>query len=257
MLSQIVVCGYCATVSGERRAIDHPLTVDFSGMAVPPLKFILQTEYSPAGVIERPSPGITTSYSPWYLELACDLTGIDAIAVLYWMPTDDESALLMACLNEVPFFTQLMGADFGDGLTRLTARHWPELYTMLVHSNNRTSGRRVLCKVVTPGRVQWVVADQLRKPQQEFVKNEQLLDLIGSSLQTFLRVSRYLIELPDVFEVVGGPDRTDRRLKAMAGLLGGVGGIGQGLQDGVQLDELLDLAQSARDVVKSLLELKD
>ena len=115
----------------------------------------------------------------------------------------------------------------------------------------------MLCKVVTPGRVQWVVADQLRGPQRESFRNEQLLDLIGVSLQTFLRVSRYLIELPDVFEVLGGPDRMTRRLKAIGGLLGSAGDIGQVFQGGVQSDELLDLATAARDVVKSSLELKD
>jgi hypothetical protein len=246
-------------MSGERRAIEHPLWVDFSGRPVPPLKFVLQQDYSPTGVVERPSEGVVTSHSPWYNEVALELTGIDSVAVLYLMPEDDESVLLMACLDHTlePFFKLLTGADFGDALTNLTALHWPDVYAMLLHSNSRAARARALCNVVTPGRIQWVVADQLRGAQREYVSNEHILDIVSTSLHTFLRVSDFPSELPGVIEVLGGPDRITRRLKAVGGLLGATADIGQVFQGGVRADELLDLAKAARDAVKNLLELKD
>ncbi|MDP8911456.1 MAG: hypothetical protein M3M94_05260 [Actinomycetota bacterium] len=246
-------------MSGERRAIEHPLCIDFSGRLVPPLTFLLQTEYSPTGVVERRSDGVITSHTPWYSEVALELAGIDAVAVLYLMPKDNESALLTACLDETvePFFKLLTGADFGDGLTKLTALHWPEVYEMLLRSNERSARGRLLCNVATSARVQWVVADQLRGAQLEYIANERIRDLIVTSLQTFLRVSNFLVELPGVFEVVGGPDRTSRRLNAVAGLLRATSDIGRALQGGVHGDELLDLAKAARHAVNTLVDLKD
>ena len=246
-------------MSGERRAIEHPLVVDFSGHFVPPLRFLLQQDYSPLGVIERPSPGITTSHTPWYTEVVLELTGIDAVAVLYLMHEDDECILLMACLEQSvePFFKHLSGADFGDGLTSLVSRRWPDLYAMLLHSNTRDTRARILCKMATPGQVQWVVADQLRGAEREYIDNERVLDLISTALETYLRVSRYLVELPGVFEVIGGPDRTTRGLNAIGGLLTAAGNIGQTFEDGVLADELVQLASDARDFVKSLLELRE
>jgi hypothetical protein len=246
-------------VSRERQAIEHPLWVDFSDRPVPPLAFLLQREHSPAGVVERLSPGVITSHSPWYSEITLELIGIEAVAVLYVMSKDDESALLMACLDDAvePFFDLLTGADFGDGVTRLTARHWPEVYAMLRHSNDPGTQARVLCNVATPGRVQWAVADHLGGAQPEQIENEQILDLIGASLQTFQRVVNFPVELPGLIQVLGGPDRTTRRLTAVAGLLGATSDIGQSLQGGLRADELLELAQAALGAVDNMLKLKD
>jgi hypothetical protein len=245
-------------MSGERRAIESPLWVDFTGRPVPPLRFLLQREYSPAGIVEPRSDGITASHSPWYSEFVLQMTGIDAVSVLYLMSKDDDTALLMACLDEFPepFFELLSGADFGDGLTRLIAQHWPDLYGMLLASNKRTPGARILCNVATPGRVQWVVADQI-PASTEGVATEQVMDLVGASLQTFARMTNVVSELPGVIDVLGGPDRMSRRLKAVSGLLGSAGDIGAVFQGGMTGNELLALAKSARSVVNDLIALKD
>jgi hypothetical protein len=106
-------------------------------------------------------------------------------------------------------------------------------------------------------RVQWVVADHLHGVQREQIANEQVLDLIGSSLEVFVRVSNFGLELPGLIEVLGGPDRTSRRLKAIAALIGSASDIGGAFQGGVAADELLDLAKAAKNVVKNLVALKD
>ena len=245
-------------MSGERRAIEHPLWVDFTDRPVPPLKFMLQGEYSPSGIVER-SEGLISSYSPWYGEFALDLTGLDAVAVVYVMPKDDDTVLLMACLDTFVegFFGFLSGADFGDKLTLLTARHWPDTYGMLLASTRGTPGARILCNVATPGHVQWVVADQLPAAQVEHVPTDRILDLLGGALQTLIRTSDFYLELPGVIDVLGGPDRTSRRLKAVAGLFNAAGGGAGAFQDGIAADEVLDLAKSARDFVRSLVALKD
>ena len=85
---------YDTAVSGERRAIEHPLLIDLSGRLVQPLKFVLQTTYSPVGIVERPSPGMIIRRTPWYTEVALELTGTDSVALLYLMPKDDDSVLL-------------------------------------------------------------------------------------------------------------------------------------------------------------------
>jgi hypothetical protein len=247
-------------VSGERRAIEHPLLIDFSRRVASPLKFVLQTTYSPAGIVERPSPGVTMSHTPWYTEVALELTGTDSVALLYLMRNDDESLLLAACLDDTfePFFKFLSGADYGDSLTSLTAQHWPEVYAMLVTSNDSAAGGRVLGKVATPsGRVQWVIADDVPSSQVDSIASEQLLDLIGTSVQTVVRATSPWSELPGFIQVFDGPDQFDRRLKALSGLAGAGSDIGGALNGGIDAVELLKLGKAALDAVNDMIALRD
>lgn len=246
-------------MSGERQALENPLWVDFSGRPVPPLAFLLQPECSPKGVVERSSDGVTISHSPWYSEICLELRDVAAVAQLYLMPRTDTFTLLMACLDEAiePFFRTLTGADFGDSLTKLTASHWPDEYALLLRSNDRAHRGRLLCNVATPGRMQWVVAEHLRQAQLDQISIEQILDLVGCSLQTFVRMSNFAFELPGALEVLGGPDRMDRRLSAVAGLLGATAGIGGALQGGLRTEELLDLGRAAQAAVESMIRLRD
>jgi hypothetical protein len=229
--------------------------VDFSGRAVPPLGFVLQPTYTPAGIVERLDDGVTASHSPWYTEYAFQLDGVDAVAVLYLLGRDDESALLMACLGEAPehFFGFLSGADFGDELTRLTAQHWPDVDQMLRRSTALATEGRILCNVATPGRVQWAVADNVRGRQLEHITHDELVDLLQASLHTYTRLADFGTQLPGVIHVLGGPDRVTRRLNLAAGLLGAGADIGKVLQGGVRADELLELAKAAGDVARTLL----
>ena len=245
-------------MSGERRAIESPLLVDFTGWAVPPLKFMLQAEHSPAGIVER-SEGIVVASTPWYREFALEMTGSDGFALAYLMPMDDDTDLLMACLHTTaePYFRAASGADFGDAVTRLTALHWPDIYGFLLASNRRTPRARILCNVATPGQVQWVVADQIPVAQVEHLSAGQFLEFVFDAVEIFLRTSQFYSELPGVIDVLGGPDRTSRRLKAAAGLFGAAGGMTDSLKDGIAIDEVIEVAKSARESLEALIALKD
>lgn len=69
-------------MTNERAAIESPLWVDLTDMPVPPLRFFLQQDYQPSGVVESVGDGITISHSPWYTEVAWELD-LDLVALLY------------------------------------------------------------------------------------------------------------------------------------------------------------------------------
>jgi hypothetical protein len=245
-------------VTGARRAIEHPLFLDFSGYPVPPLKFVLQSEYTPAGIVERPSPGVTASHSPWYSELGLKLTGADETAVVYLLPMGGERGFLAACLDQTfePFFQVMSGADYGDGVTHLVAQHWPDVHAMLLDSNRAAPEGRVLCKVITPGVTQWAVADPVLDSQLNDITSEHLTDLVGTAVRTTVRALDP-IQLPGLIRVLGGPDRTSRRLKAFSSLLGAGADLGGTFQGGIQADELLELGKHALQAVSSMRQLRD
>jgi len=246
-------------MANERAAIESPLWINFEHMPVPPLRFFLQQEYKPTGVVESAGDGITVSHSPWFTEVAWEVKDLDLVALLYLLPMDDETMLLIACLEESvePLFKLLSGPDFGDELTKLVALRWPEQYAMLMHSQSRTPGARLLCNITTPEQVQWVVADQLRGQAREEIHPGRVIDLVGASLETFLRMTNPGTELPGIVHVLGGPDRLTRRLNAVAGLLGGAGDVLGVFVGGVQVTELVSLAKSAYGVVTDLQKLRD
>lgn len=245
-------------MTGSRQAIEHPLFLDFSSQPVPPLKFVLQSEYTPAGIVERPSPGVTASHSPWYSELGLELTGAEETAVVYLLPMGGERGLLAACLDQTfePFFQLMSGADHGDGVTDLVARHWPDVHSMLLHSNRAAPEGRALCNVITPGVTQWVVADPVLDSQLKDITSEHLTDLVGTAVRTTVRALDP-IQLPGLLHVLGGPDRTTRRLTALSSLLGAGANIGGTFQGGIQADELIGLGQQALEAISSMRQLKD
>jgi len=242
----------------HREQIEHPMFLDFSGGPVPPLKFVLQAAYAPAGSIERPMTGLTLTRTPWYTELGIEITGVDATAVLYQIPKGDGSELLVGCLDESfePFFTLLSGPDYGEGVTQLTANHWPEIYDMLRRSSQRAEVGRLLCNVVTPGRVQWVVADNLPADRPDEIPNKQLLDLIGTSIQTYLRASNFGVELPGLVPLLGGPSLFDRRLQAITSLVGTATSLGGVLQGGLKATDLYDLGKSTQEAIERMKAIK-
>jgi hypothetical protein len=65
------------------------------------------------------------------------------------------------------------------------------------------------------------------------------------------------LRLPGVIEVLGGPDRVSRRLKALSGLVGNVADLGGQLQGGIDGSELKDLAKTVVETIQDLRDLKD
>lgn len=252
-------------MAGERRAVENPMRVDLAQSLAPPLGFVLQHDHRPAGLVDELAPGVIRSQTPWHAEFTLTLTGIDAVAVLYLLPVDEHNDLLMACIDTAldPLFGFLTGADFGDPMTTLVATQWPDVYGMLLHGARSTPRRRVLARVQTVTAVQWVVADQIPASAGGF-DAEQAMDLVVGALDVFVRVSRFPTELPGVLEVLGGPDRTTRRLKGLAGLFNSAADFGTSSVDlyeslGGALDgkALADMVKAAREFLSSVREVKD
>ncbi len=246
-------------MTGERNAIAHPLVVDFGGQPIGPLRFLLQDAYAPTGIVEYPSEGMACRHTPWLTEVVLDLTGTTATAVLYLLPKDERTVLLAACLDQVfePFFKLMAGGDYGDAVTRLVATHWPEVHAMLARSNSSSASGRVLAVVTTSGRNQWVVADHVPSSPDHEIPSRQMHDLIGAALTVYSRIANAGVELPGLINVLGGPDRTSRRLTSLAGLLGAVGDFGTAFGGGIKADELYGMAMAAREAVTNAVDLAD
>ena len=241
-------------MNNVRDAISCPLLVDLSSMPVPPLKFFVQVDHSPAGILERISGGMVLSHYPWYTQVTVGLEGLDADIVLYLLPKDDSSALLIACLDEIvdPVYSLMTGPDFGDELSTLVALRWPELFGMLLNSQTQKPSSRMLIRVGTPERLQWAVADELRGRNLQELSHERIGDLFGTSLETFFRTCDPGQELAGLTEVLGGPNRALRLLGTVADILGclttAIGVIGG---TATPLD-IFNSARGARDAFKSV-----
>lgn len=230
--------------------------VDLSTTMSPPMKFLLQRAYRPAGITRLLSNGLTESRFPWYMELALPTSEPGGAGVLYFVPRDENSGLLLACLDEAPtaFFNLMNGVDFGEAVTDLVGRHWPQVLKMLREGQSATPKSRMLCQIRTASKVQWAIADPL--PTLDEVPGARIADLLTTSLKTVLDIVEFPLTLPGVVPVLGGPDRTSRRLTALAGLFGTAGGLDY-LDGGIELHELKDLATSIVETVKNLRALKD
>lgn len=227
---------------------------DFSSVPMPPLKFVLRQEYSPPEGSTRPSPAGTTTKTPWHSEVAIDLAGIDTTAVLYLLERGEETRVLAACIDQTfePFFQLLTGADFGDGIARLTKAHWPVIYSMLEKSTRSDNRGRILANVIVQGRVQWIVADQFSPAELEQVTGDQVIDLIGNAVQTYLRATDVAGQLPGVIQVLGGPDLMSRRLKAVSSLLGATAGMGTALLTGLRPQDVAGFLSGAQEAISTL-----
>lgn len=237
-----------------RHSIDNPMVIDLSSMPVPPLRFVIQPSYEPVGLYEAYSEGFTVAHTPWYTELGLSLNGADSAALLYLIPKDDDTNLLVACLDRTldPLFDLLVGPDYGDELVELVAQHWPDIYEMLRNSQDLAATFRMICNVRTPGHLQWVVADPLRGKSKDEWSSERILDLIGTSLQTMFKFTDFPIELPGAVYVLGGPNQLSRRLSALSGLLNASGDIAGVLQGGISSPDLIKLAIAAKNFLSTI-----
>lgn len=245
--------------SGEAMgAISDAGLIDLSSLPLPALRFMLQQPFEPSGVVEDLGPGFVLAHSPWLGELTAQLTGTSTVAVFYLLPFEDGSGLVMACLDEAfePLYRLLTGADYGRPASALLAREWPEQYRMLAAGQAQDRRSRMLCVVATPGRRQWVVADDVDDIESAIV-GDRLMDLLVASLETCLRAVDFPTALPGLLEVLGGPDRLARRLGAVAGLLGSISSIGSTIEEGVGLDDIAGLGEGLIDVVDAIRRIKD
>ena len=246
-------------MSTARRMISNPREIELPAVLAPP-KMLLQQSYRPSGVAFGPEvPGRFLRAFPGYLELACR-TNLDCYLVTYIVPVEEEVNLLLACIGETfdPFFECATGPDFGDGVSSLVATHWPEVFRMLAESRSTPVRSRILVRVSTATRRQWAVAEPVHGPWGDFdLSDQQILDLVGSATALMLDAVHFPVRLPGVIQVLGGPDRTSRRLKALAGLFSGGADLVGVFQEGVDVTELLEVAKAAAGIVENGLALRD
>lgn len=247
-------------MAGERHAIDDPMGIHYGAMPVPSLKFFLQPSHHPSGIVEQLDSGLTACHTPWFTEVALEVLGVPDVAavVLYVIPKDDDTSWLAACVDHVPdaLHRTLAGADYGDAMTTLVAREWPETYALLLNSQQRTPDTRVLAWIHTTTKTQWVVADELRGSARNEVDHRLAQSLILTALETVIRSTSFPMDLPGAIEVLGGPDRLSRRLTALSTLFTAAGNIGSETADGIEFDELFGIANDVKDFVSGLRDLR-
>ena len=210
------------------------------------------------GRVEHPASDVTIGHTTWYTEIA--LTLIDRTVVLYQMDFTPEQSYLVACLDDYPegWFKLVTGDDFGDRLTELLKKHWPDIYEMLRLSTANAFGHRVLCNLHTAAGVQWVVAEPVAPNAAGMIDEAQLQEFVASSIHVLLRTgSADFFMLPGVVQAMGGHDKLHRRMETISNLIGGAGGIAQGFAGGVRANELVLLGKDLRDFLKGLRGIRD
>jgi len=49
-----------------RTEISEPFAISFANKPVPPLRFLLQDDFKPSGVVEHLPDGLTLGMTPWF-----------------------------------------------------------------------------------------------------------------------------------------------------------------------------------------------
>lgn len=220
----------------QRDSVCNPILLSPDEPGMPRFQFVALDAYKPRGDVTRIEDDINLHSFPWFAEIVgrySDRQGqpIDTWWCINRMPvvgTDFE--LLSACIDGAPesLFHVLSGRDYGDALAGILRRDWPDIYAMLEASTSGDLSRRLLLAVDVGNGRQWMVADVVAGEDRHNIAPAQVEDLIVTALSVALRTNDWLTKLPGILEL--GPDLTTRRLRGMAGILGGVADVGGGLQ---------------------------
>ena len=149
--------------------------------------------------------------------------------VTYLALADPGELLMMACVENWPdpVYELMTGADYGDSVTPLIAKHWPKTFELFCNGNGmeRNPG---LMKVRTTSS-QWLVDsffDAQSTPQDLVIPEAQSIQVGKAVAGLVTDLSGFPLNLPGLLPVLGGDDRTTRRLKALARIFGNLGGLG-------------------------------
>ncbi len=241
-------------MSGIRAQIADPTVLSLTQTTSTPLGFVVVDDVQPRGVQESLDEFSRVQHLPWFDELVLALRGTSAKLCLYRIPVTDELWLQAACLGEFPepFFDMLTKPDYGNALTELVQRHWPEVFDMLVASTQRSLDRRLLMQVQTISSSQWVMADPVRTDDPSASSNAAIESLALCALETVVRFGSPVQCLPGVLEVLAGPDRLSRRLGALNTLFSSATGIGGALGKLVsgQAPDLAEVVEAFRGIAE-------
>lgn len=243
----------------ERMKVCDPLFLQLDDPRAPRLLFAAVEDPPERGKVEQIGPGLKAQHFEWFSELLLQLQDRSGSALpvrlcVYRIAATEDLDLHAACIDSAPegLLSVLGGADYGDALAGLLARHWPDVYSMLEASTAGDLSRRVLMAFDTQHGRQWLVADPVVGEARGWVQPEQLVSLAVDALDVALRVNDFVTRLPQILEL--GPDLASRRLAAWGGLLSGIGGAGDGA---MTLAENGFDTQALSDIVEALKELPD
>lgn len=244
---------------GARRSISNPMVIGWDSLLVPALSFVVTDDHRPLGISETMGTGAIVGSLPWFNEFGFELTGVTTTAgsppwaVLYGIPLEDDRTILAGSIDRTfdPLFRLMSGADYGDPVTALVEREWPDIVALLRAGQADAFGERTLCRIATSSGEQWVVAYELRRDELDGIGHDRLLDVIQTSLGVALRAASFPTALPGLIEILGGPDRVNRVLDTLAGITGLVAdGIGAASDGQLDPKEIYDLLRSGYDLIR-------
>lgn len=226
------------------------MTLASGDAPVPPPLFVVQEPYRPAST-PADRGGWSQRSTDFYDEIAVPLadrrTGTSTVsAVLYALPVIPDAWIVAASIGpayELPFRLMVHG-DQGKAICAIVRQHWPDVWDMLVRSNEMTGGR-VLMRLTLASEEQWLVADLVFTADIAQLSLGWLEDLLLSALSVAVRngdIHRYL---PGLLTGLAGPDRGTRVRAGLATLLGETVDVGEAVKE----DGLAGLPQALLEVV--------
>lgn len=225
-----------------RDDVANPILLSPDELGLQRFQFVSLDTYTPRGAVTQASRDVSVHSFPTFAELVGQYSDSDGKPIALWwcvtrMPvvgTDFE--LLGACIDSAPesLFRVLSGRDYGDALAKILARDWPDIHAMLQASTAGELDRRLLLAVDTGGGRQWMVADVVVGEARKNIDPSQVEDLIVTALSVAIRTNGWITELPGILEL--GPDFATRRRTAIAGILSGVGDVGEAMDGLVKGD---------------------
>jgi hypothetical protein len=207
-------------VSALRESIANPTEFLLENRA-DPFEFMIKSEAPSGGNSVTTPGGDTQNYYPWGLEHAIR---IDARApgylVRYCFPVDNTEYLLALCLDRTldPAYRLMTGADKGEDVCRLVARHWPHTFKLLQNGNGMTVYPGLM-RLSTARSKQFAVAtfftDDSPSPELK-IPAAVINDLTSSAFRALEEVLGWPHNIPGLVEVLGGPDRLSAGLEDAA-----------------------------------------
>lgn len=218
-----------------RDRVTNPILLSPDEPGFPHFQFVVLDAYEPRGRVTPLAEGVTEHCLPAFSEIVGRFSDRDGQPTGNWwcvtrMPvvgTDFE--FLAACIDNAPesLFHVLSGQDYGDSLTGILNREWPDIHSMLETSTAGQLDRRLLLAVDSGQGRQWMVADVVVGEARGRIEPSQVEDLIVTALSVALRTNDWITKLPGILEL--GPDFATRRRQGIAGVLSGIADVGGAL----------------------------
>lgn len=219
----------------ERHRVATPTELNLSHLHRQPLMPFASASAPPPSTYNRiVNPSGAVNVYPWGWEIVNTVEGssssqADSFLITYVALADPGELLLLACLDSWldPIYELMTGADFGDQVTPLVAKHWPETFRLMCNGNGMAQSPGILR--VTTASTQWAVGTFFVdvSTEEEFIipeaPKEQLTAAVVAVVGDLLG---FPANLPGLVPILGGDDRTSRRMRSIASILSNIGSLG-------------------------------